>query len=402
MKRRLFFVFTMLLAVQICRAQTIKTGVLVIGNGNNAIGAGFQSAISGVKTILLLQAPEYSLAAMDRNLASGLELDFLNKMRKAKGIKDSTAAVYVDGTSANAILKTWGDSLKNLTVIRNTKWSRIKRSGNNWNVLLADGRTIKPEVLVNADASGHVDAAIPLTGKAAETWQDFSYASNLYRNSIAAGYAKGNTTAQFVQLYSLLLQGQENLVLLNKADESMAGGQAAGATAAYAAFFKTKTSLSNLKAIQRELINYKLSLMPFADVPNADSNWQAIQFIGLSGFLKAEITGGTALFMPDKPVTTAEVKEPIKEFYYKAQIWFDDYKPADITIGGLLDLVCRVGNKSLETTREEVKKKWGKGYHFKTAYDEARVATRREFAVLVNEYLNPFLVNTDKTGRVLR
>lgn len=402
MKRRLFFVFTMLLAAQICRSQTLKTGVLVIGNGNNAIGAGFQSAISGVKTILLLQAPEYKLSEMNRNLASGLELDFLHKMRRAKGIKDSLAAVYVDGTSANAVLKSWADSLKNLTVIRNIKWSRIKRSGNNWNVLLADGRTIKPEVLVNADGSGNVDAAIPLSVKPAETWQDFSYGNNLYRNSIAAGYAKGNATAQFVQLYSLLLPEQENLVLLNRETESIAGGQAAGATAAYAAFFKTKTSLSNLKAIQRELINYKLSLMPFADIPNADSNWQAIQFIGLSGFLKAGIADGRASFMPDKPVTTAEVKEPIKEFYYKAQIWFDDYKPADMTIGGVLDLVCRVGNKSLETTREEVKKKWGKGYHFKTEFDEARVATRREFAVLVNEYLNPFVVNTDKTGRVLR
>ncbi|SMC69271.1 hypothetical protein [Pedobacter africanus] len=402
MKRRLFFVFTMLLMAQICRAQTLKTGVLVIGNGNNAIGAGFQSAISGVKTILLLQAREYKLSEMDRNLASGLELDFLHKMRKAKGIKDSLTAVYVDGTSANAVLKSWGDSLKNLTVIRNIKWSRIKRSGNNWNVLLADGRTIKPEVLVNADGSGNVDGAIPLAVKPAETWQDFSYASNLYRNSIAAGYAKGNTTAQFVQLYSLLLPEQENLVLLNRETESMAGGQAAGATAAYAVFFKIKTSLSNLKAIQRELINYKLSLMPFADIPNADSNWQAIQFIGLSGFLKAGIAEGEARFMPDKPVTTAEVKEPIKEFYYKAQIWFDDYKSADMTLGGVLDLVCRVGNKSLETTREEVKKKWGRGYHFKTEFDEARVATRREFAVLVNEYLNPFVVNTDKAGRVLR
>lgn len=402
MKKRLFFLFSIALIAQISMGQTIKTGVLVIGNGNNAIGAGFQSAISGVKTTLLLQAPEYSLSAMDKNLASGLELVFLNKMRKAKGIKDSTAAVYVDGTSANAILKSWGDSLKNLTVMRNTKWSRIKRAGKNWNVLLADGRTIKAEVLVNADASGNVDAAIPIADKGSETWQAFNYNDNLYRNSIAAGYAKGNGTAHFVQLYNLLLSGQENLVQLNRADESMAGGQAAGATAAYAVFFKTKTSLSNLKAIQRELITYKLSIMPFADVSSADSNWQAIQFVGLSGFLKAEISGGTALFMPDKPVTTAEVKEPVKKFYYKAQIWFDDYKPTDMTLGGVLSLVCVVGNKSLESTREEVRKKWNKGYHFKTEFDESRVASRREFAVLVNEYLNPFAVNTDKTGRVLR
>ena len=402
MKKRLFFVFTIVAIAQISLAQTLKTGVLVIGNGNNAIGAGFQSAISGVKTTLLLQDMEFNLSAMDKNLSSGLELAFLNKIRKAKGIKDNASPVYVDGTSANAVLKSWADSLKNLTVIRNVKWSRIKRSGNNWNVLLADGRTIKAEVLLSADRTGNVNAAIPLTAPAGKTWQDFSYQDKLYRSAVASGYARGNVTAGYVQLYSLLVPGQENLVLLNPEDESMAGGQAAGATAAWAVFFKTKTSLSNLKAIQQELINYKLSLMPFADVQNTDSSWAAIQFVGLSGFLKAEIADGKAMFLPDRPVSTAEVKEPVKEFYYKAQIWFDDYKSSDMTIAGVLSLLSKVGNKSMENTREEVKKKWKAGYHFKTEFDLDRVATRREFSVLVYEYLNPFKVNTDKTGRVLR
>lgn len=402
MKSRLFVVFVIAVFAQAAMAQTIKTGVLVIGNGNNAIGAGFQSALSGVKTILLLQEPEFNLAAMDKNLASGLELTFLNKMRKEKGIKDSTAAVYVDGTTANVVLKNWGDSVKNLTVIRNIKWSRIKRSGNNWNVLLADGRTIKPEVLVNADHSGQVNTAIALPAAAAKQWQALSYADNLYRLSVASGYAQGDATGNILLMHNLLLPGQENLVVLNAVQESMAAGQAAGATAAYAAFFKTKTSLSNLKVIQRELIDHKLSVMPFADVLGTDSNWKAIQVLGLSGFLKAKIAAGTARFLPEQPVTTAEIKEPVKSFYYKAQIWFDDYKDPEMSIGAVLSLVCMVGNKSPENTREEVKKKWKTTYKFKTEFDLNRIATRREFAVLLNEYLNPFIVNIDKAGKVLR
>ncbi|WP_316810561.1 hypothetical protein [Pedobacter heparinus] len=401
MNKRLLIVFACAAFAQLAIAQTIKTGVLVVGNRNNALGAGFQSAMSGAKTVLLLQEPDFDLADLDKNLASGLELTFLNKMRKAKGIKDSTAAVYVDGTSANMVLKTWGDSIKNLTVIRNIKWSRIKRSGNNWNVLLADGRTIKAEVLVNADHTGNVNTLLGLPA-VAKQWHTLSYADNLYRINVASGYAEGAATGNVFSLYSLLLPDQENLVVLSAAQQSIAGGQAAGATGAYAAFFKTKTSLASLKVIQRELIDHKLSLMPFVDVPRADSNWKAIQLIGLSGFLKADIAGGIARFLPDQAVTTAEIKEAVKSFYYKAQIWFDDYKEREMSIGAVLNLVCFVGNKSPENTKEEVKKKWKTSHHFKTEFDPNRIVTRREFAVLVNEYLNPFAVNIDKAGRVVR
>lgn len=401
MKRKLLIVFAFAAFAQLAVAQTIKTGVLVIGNGSNAIGAGFQSAMSGAKTILLLQEPDFNLADLDKNLASGLERTFLNKIRKAKGIKDSTASVYVDATSANAALKSWGDSIKNLTLTRNIKWSRIKRSGNNWNVLLADGRTIKAEVLVNADHTGNLNTALGLK-EVPKQWHALSYADNLYRLNVASGYAEGTATGNVFGLYSLLLPDQENLVVLNAGQQSIAAGQAAGATAAYAAFFKTKTSLASLKVIQRELIDHKLSLMPFADIGAADSNWKAIQLLGLSGFLKADLTGGIARFLPDQRVRTAEVKEPVKSFYYKAQIWFDDYQAAEMSIDAVLNLVCFVGNKSPETTREEVKKKWKRAYHFKTDFDPDRIATRREFAVLVNEYLNPFAVNIDKAGRVLR
>ena len=160
MKKRFFVVLIISVFAQIAIAQTIKTGVLVIGNGSNAAGAGFQSALSGVKTTMLIQEAELAIAPPDKNIHSGLEFEFLKKLRLARGIKDSTIKVFVDKSSANLVLRSWGDSIKNLTVIRNIKWSRIKRSGNNWNVLLADGRTIKAEVLVNADGSDKVNDAL--------------------------------------------------------------------------------------------------------------------------------------------------------------------------------------------------------------------------------------------------
>ncbi|WEK19296.1 MAG: hypothetical protein P0Y49_21200 [Candidatus Pedobacter colombiensis] len=402
MKKGLFVVFVISVFTQVATAQTIKTGVLVIGNGNNAIGSGFQSAISGVKTTMLIQGADLVVSPPDKNISSGLEFQFLKKMRLAKGIQDSTSKVYIDGTSANSVLKTWADSIKNLTVLRNIKWSRIKRSGNNWNVLLEDGRSIKAEVIVNADGSGNVDEALGLKGGAVKQWQPLSYSNNLYRLSVSSGYLTNNTNANIILLNSFLLPQQENLVVLNQGNESFAGGQAAGATAAYAVFFKTKTSLSDLKEIQKELINHKLATLPFADVEQGDPNWKSIQFIGLSGFLKVVLTNGDANFYPEQAVSTAEVKEPIKEFYYKAQIWFDDYKDVNITVGAALNMICMVGNKAPENTNAEVQKKWKSSYHFKNEFDLNRSITRREFAVLVDEYLNPFKTNIDKTGRVIR
>jgi|GEM_PF-377768 len=402
MKKGLFIVFLISAFTQIAGGQTIKTGVLVVGNGSNAIGAGFQSAVSGVKTIMLTQNPGLIVSAPDKNIHSGLEAEFLRRIRLAKGVQDSAGKVYVDGTSANAILKTWADSTKNLTVMRNIKWSRIKRSGNNWNVLLADGRTIKAEVLVNADGTGNVAEALALPEAPGKLWRPFNYMDNLYRLSISAGYEMNNTTSNIIPLANFLIPGQENLIVLDSKNESMAAGQAGGAVAAYAVFFRTKTSLAALKPIQKELINYKLAVIPFSDIAYGEPAWRSIQYIGLTGFLKAELVNGKANFMPELAVTTAEIKEPLKEFYYKAQIWFDDYKEEQMTLGSTISMICMVGNRAQENTRAEVKKKWTTSYRFKDDFDLNRTISRKEFAVLVDEYLNPFNVNFDKTGRVIR
>jgi hypothetical protein len=404
MKKGWFVIFILVLIAQLGYSQKVKTGVLVIGNGNNALGAGFQSAVSGVKTILLMENQNFQMSevhSIDKNLSSGLEAEFLKRMKKAKGIRD-TSKVYIDQTSANAVIKTWADSTKNLTIIRTGEWSKLKRAGGGWSIQLNDGRTIRAAVLVHADASGKVNEALLLPKMKESQWKALNYEDNLYRTSVSSGFSIDNSRSNVFPLYNLLIPGQENLVVLNPDQQSIAAGQSAGATAAYAAFFDLKTSQSNLKKIQGELISYKLSILPFEDVVATDSNWKAVQFIGLSGFLKGTLSSGRLTFVPNREVSTEEVKEPIKEYFYKAQIWFDDYKGSQMTISSTLDLVSKIGNKSPENTLTEVKKKWKTTYGFKTEFEPSRNITRREFAVLVYEYLNPFNVNVDSKGRVVR
>lgn len=388
MKRGFFILLVSALFGLTVNGQTVKTDVLVIGNGSNALGAGIQAAVSGVKTTILMQEAGFELAQPGGSLHSGLEAEYLRKIAgKEKG--------------AAEVLKSWTDSIKNLTVIKSASWLKLKRAGSGWSLELNDGRKIRAQVLVNAERSGTVNTALMLQAKN-EQWTPFGYENTGYRTSIGSGLWSNNTAANVLYTDALLVPQQENLVMLYPQQESLLGGQAAGATAAYAAFFKKKTSETNLKELQGELIKYKLSLVPFADISELDSNWRSIQFMGLSGILKGTVSGGSLNFSPEKMVTTDEVKEPIKEYYYKAQIWFDDYKQADMTAGSTLQLICYVKGKSLENTTEEVKKKWKKTYGFNDDYHPAKLISRREFAVLVSDYLQPFNVTIDKTGRVMR
>jgi len=408
-KAFLILVLTLLFTPAIYAQKNQKTGVVVLGNGSAAIAAAFQSAMSGVETTILLEAEEFHIDGatlgtffrqQGKRMAAGLELEFLKRMRKAKGMKDS-AEVYVDQSSANAVIKAWADSTRKLRVIPRTRCVRIKASGSGWTLELDNDGRIKAAVLIDAGPSDRVNATLGL-GKTALLWSDIDYKDLRYRTSIAGVLNESTKTAAYLSLYKFFNPAQNNFISLNGEQEVFSSGQAAGATAAYAVFYHTKTSLANLKAIQAELIKYRLPLMPFNDINPQDTNWKAIQFVGLSGVLKAGGQGKAFSFLPTQTVQTEEVRDVIKSYYYKAQLWFDDYPPAEMTIASTLDLVSKVGNKALENTRKEVEKKWKSRYAFTSAFDEKRVVSRIEFAVILYDYLNPFDVNVSPEGKVIR
>ena len=402
MKRILLIVVIFTLSTTL-NAQTLKTAVLVIGNGNSAWAAGVQSAVSGAKTIILTQSKGFTITDMGLNLHSGIEAEFLKRARKAMKITDSTKVVVPDLQTANEVLKTWGDTTKNLTVIRSVSYVKLSRSGSNWTLKLSDGKTIKARILIHA-GNADLDAAINLPKTTVATSKVLNYKNEEYRTSIASGYYLPDlsNTASFATLATVLPKDQENLVLANSMGASMIIGQAAGATAAYAAFFDTKTSAVKLKPIQEELLKYRLALVPYSDVASTDVNWGAMQATGLMGILKAELKADKVLFLPAAPVSVAEVKVSMEALYYKAQIWFDDHSKSALDLKTVIDLVCYIGNKSPETVNAEVKKKWTKVWQFSNAFDLNRLLNRREFSVLVNEYLQPLNVGIDNTGRIIR
>ena len=400
MKKILFFVLALLTFFGDAKAQTLRPGVLVVGNGNAAAAAALQSAISGVETVILLQAGGFDISPIGDDLSTGIQATFLKKIRDAKQIKDSTQAITFDKRLANDVLSDWAYSLKKLTVIKNAMWVKADGYVNSWGLKLSEGRTLRAKVLINI-ADTKLNAALKITASTTTQPIKLDYANTTYRTSVVGGISHNGNSANIFSLYQFFVPEQDNLVWISN-PENMMIGQAAGATGAYSAFFNVKTSVTNLKKIQGELIAYKLDLMPFSDIKQTDSNWKAIQFVGVTGILKGDFLGNKLLFSPEKLVTTADIKQPLKDFYYKAQIWFDDYKNEKMTIGSSLEMISYVGNKDLETMKREIQKRWKTNYQFKTELNLERQINRRELAVLLQDYMPPFNVNVDKTGKVAR
>lgn len=399
MSKYLFLLFTFIFSFQL-NAQTQRPDVLVIGNSNSAVAAAIQAAQSNAKTILLLQSGGFDIEPLTNDLHSGVQALFVKKLRKFQKLNDSIPEVVFDKQTANTVLTSWTDSIKNLTVIKNTLWIKADRSGKNWVFKLSDGKTIRPEIFVNI-ADQKLNAALKIELIPATSWFKLDYQNPIYKTSIGAGKLVDGSTNTMLPLYQLLLPGQENLVYVNDAT-SMLLGQSAGAIAAYAGYFDGKTSEANLKSVQGELISFNTNLMPFADVSLEHPNWKAIQMVGLTGLLKAKYENEKLLFHPDQLVTTEEIKQPMKNHFYKAQIWFDDYKNEILTIDAALDMVCYVGTKAKESTYKEVEKNWKTTYSFSSVFNLTNQITRKELATLLQDYMPPFNVTIDKTGKIIR
>lgn len=185
MIRYLLLFFAFLFSIQL-RAQTVKPDVFVVGNGNAAAAAAIQAAQSNVKTILLLQSGGFDVEPIGKDLHSGVQATFIKKLKAFQKQPDSIPTVTFDKQTANEVLTKWTDSLKNLTVIKNVVWVKADRSGKGWVFKLADGKTVRPKVLVNV-ADQKLNAALKIDASKATTWTKFDYQNPIYKTNVATG-----------------------------------------------------------------------------------------------------------------------------------------------------------------------------------------------------------------------
>lgn len=95
-------------------------------------------------------------------------------------------------------------------------------------------------------------------------------------------------------------------------------GQAAGALAAYCVMNKVSPDKASVRAVQKALLQAKVYLMPYYDVPPTHPNWEAIQRVGATGILKgigqSVNWSNRTWFYPDSTISTTEFLKGLKDF----------------------------------------------------------------------------------------
>lgn len=338
-------------------------------------------------SVLLMQA--------DTTVKAGFYKEFV-KHADTLQIKSGGMKVYTPGFTAR-VFNGWMDTVKNLTVLRNASIKKIERSRKGWEIDLTKGE-IKADVIVDASGSNSVVKLASLKADDEDRFQPGGLSSqNGYRTSLALS-GSGKT----VPLSQFLTSGLENIITAAPLGEmNLLTGQAAGAAAAYCVFFKTNTKNLNVRKIQTELLSYGSQLVEFDDIADNDSSQISMQHIGVTGILKGIEQNGQFLFLPDSSVSTDEIRQSLKEYYSRSHIWFLDNKEEKLTFKTALSLIRFLASRGEELDRQ-VEKAWNTSLKIKGPFDLNRVVTRREFAILLDTYLQPYTVDVDIEGDVRR
>ena len=383
--------------------QTIKTDVVVVGANASGYAAAIQSAKSGVKTFLI-DAGKFNaiiLTPADRSIKAGTYAEFakhVDTLQKTPLLESHT----LSSEFTARVFKAWSDTVKNLTVLPAATITKIEKDGKGWEIDLV-GREIKADVIVDATPGFTVAKMIGFAPKksSAATGSNI-YADKKYRTSIAVAPDE-NRAFRPIPLSSLIVPGIENIVLIapENISSTLITGQAAGAIAAYCAFFKTTTEKLNVRVIQTELLTYNSRILKFDDIDDSDSSMIVFQHIGVTGILKAKEENGKLFFMPEASVSTEELKQPFRELYSRSQIWFLDNKAEKLTLEDALSLIKFVGSRGGELNKE-AEKAWKSSLKLKGNFDLKKLINRRELAVLFDAYLKPYTVAVDLEGNIKR
>lgn len=397
-------------------AQTIKTGVLVIGNTAPGFAASIQSARSGAKTVFLTQAPSISpdLTPEDITYLEKIRNHYRIKNRKKAGAKDSTAAfdLKMNKVQYTKLIKDISDTTKNLTLALNSALEKIEKDGKGWEVRLKNGQKVKADVVV--DATENLAIASILRIDANKTMLNpvsNPFDTKLYRSTVATAFTGTSSSKSVlpVSMGAFLPAGIENFIIVPKSSNSfkpvnMSVGQAAGTIASYCAFFKTTTKNINVRAVQTELLTFDAHLIPLSDIQPDDPNFQAFQRMALSGLLKPAITkiGDHSVIKFDTASTLSseQMRAPMREFFSRSQLWFADNKKEVMTIEDAISLFMFTATRGNEL-KKEIEDGWNESFKFNSKFDLKRPITRKEFAILADQYLLPFKTRVDFAGNLL-
>lgn len=431
-KLRLSFYLVLIVPV-ICFAQSKRPQVLVYGYGVDAYAAALQSSWSNLNTVWVINGdkmvPELtsemisipSNAGLDAGIWAGLLARTLRQDKPSDSLS-AAAKRRINPRIVQNVIDSIVKATPNLTVIEQGQVRSIKKSGKDWQIELADKSRLKVKAVVDASkdaylyqmAGGAIDS-ISTREKISDAYFQSVFSGELFRTGVAVGDRNGRAftlplpglipaddsnlflTQRTPVVQHLLANNEEDIPLL------MHVGQAVGAAAAYAAFFKTTSDKLDVRDVQGELLKYGARLMPFSDVAIEDPSFSAIQRVGATGILVGRTDEvGRVYFDSDKAVTAAEIKPILNQLFSRSQIWFVDHADVDtLTLSDVFSYIKFVGQRGNEL-EGHVQKNWKRRFHFEDEYDEKRIATRKYVAVLLDAYCGPFSVKVGLNGTIQR
>ena len=399
-------------------AQTIRTDVTVAGGSAAGISAGIQAARSGVRALIIEEGNALNpvFAPGDFIILERIRDHYRYKKEAEEGKKDSVHREQVNSGNAVQIMKSITDTVKNLTVMLNTRIRKIEKDGKGWEIKLENGRTVKTDIVIDAGEQQAVASMLKIVPDQTiiqlSTWITSPQSTpRLFRSAVAWGLRQTNnkTSEYLIPAATLMPAGNENIFLIPPTakgvhPQTMLAGQAAGASAAFCAFFKTTSKNLNIRVTQGEMLAYDARIIPYADIVFNDRHALSFQHTGLSGLLKAKMVsiGDKEEFVFDTAgtISSEELRVPMKEFYSRSQLWFADHKKDTLTIDDVISLLMFTATRGAEL-RREIEQGWKSSFKFSSNYDPKRAINRREFSVLSNAYLQPFNNRIDFSGNLL-
>ncbi|NEU10456.1 FAD-dependent oxidoreductase [Flavihumibacter sp. R14] len=418
MIRKLILPFIFVLGSFSLSAQTIRTDVTVIGGTAAGISAAIQAARSGVKSMLIEPGPSLNprFGKDDLVVLERIRDHYIYKREAEGGKVDSLARQAITSENAVLILKSITDTVKNMTVMLNTGLRDIKKDGKGWEIKLQNGRSVKTDVVIDASTVSVISSMLKIdpvkTIIQTAIWlKSPILAPKLFRSSVGWGISQAEKTkaTYLIPVATLMPAGTENIFVISPVSDDlqpqpMLAGQAAGASAAFCAFFKTTSRNLNIRLTQGEMLAYDARIIPYTDIAFNDRHALALQHTGLSGILKwkTALKDSNEVFVFDTlgTITSEELRLPMKEYYSRSQIWFADHKTDSLSIEDAINLLMFTATRG-EELRREIEEGWKKSFRFSSKYEPKRAINRREFAVLTNRYLQPFNIRIDFNGRLL-
>lgn len=405
-----------------------KTDVLVVGGSASGVAAAIQSARSGVKTILIEK---------DNVL-------FHNKQIETKHIAfdagiwkewQDSCKKHIDSVEIDCrkiIEKKLVEKTDKLQYLKNVSITEIKEKGKNWIITITrNGKKedIKAKILVDAVFEDDITAKFKLTSlnnnrikgissyTTSQQKHPYEQQQKLYRTSGATGFGKDSTILHFIPIGAFIPVEKINLLTINKRADLPAFneydlaeniplwaniGQMIGALAAYGPFFDTTPDKANLRLIQSEVIDFKGFIFPVLDIDKKAYSYIPVQKIIASQILKLDFSTGK--FNPYLPVLKQEIRTIFSELHPRSRIWFMENNTAteELTLEKTISLFSFISGREYYSIDEELTNTWKKKYQFDSEYNKQRIITREEFAVLLDDYLNPFTIRVNMSGSFIR